>query len=78
MVTLWYVVAPRNSYFEGDRVSLKVEVAGTKRVNGVDALLGLVQNLEAKREGDSLVIDDLLVPIALLLLGSNNLAGETQ
>ena len=59
-------------------MSLKVEVAGTKRVNGVDALLGLVQKLEAKREGDSLVIDDLLVPIALLLLGSNNLAGETQ
>lgn len=61
LVAIWSGLNPDDGYAP-KRVSLRIEGAAGARIDAVDTLHSVVQKVDAKREGDAVTIDGLLVP----------------
>lgn len=59
LVAVWSAISPQDDYV-GKRVSVKIANAAGKSVDAVDTFHALVQKIEAKTDGDEMVIDGLL------------------
>ncbi|HRR87525.1 MAG TPA: discoidin domain-containing protein, partial [Phycisphaerae bacterium] len=59
LVAIWSVISPQDDY-AGKRVSVTIANAAGKSVDAVDTFHALVQKIEAKTDGDAMVIEGLL------------------
>ena len=60
LVAVWSAVPPEDD-FPGTRVDLRVNGPKAKKVDAIDTLHALVQDLKAERDGEDMVIKGLLV-----------------
>ena len=61
LIAIWSVIHPADDRYEGKRVSVKVDVSNPKQVDAVDTVYSVVQTINFKDAGGSIVMDGMRV-----------------